>query len=362
MKTYNHYIKLALVCTVILLTFTHPLLHSNAQNDDNTLLTILENVPQEHVFPQMAAMTLTYAHYRSIEQANGVVPIKSRDEYLALTEQERNLWQMSLLRIYAGPHNYANLTQEKINSMPEVIGFDFFDIDAAMVYGADPFVGTLIHSNDAPFARSQINGALRTRGFQPMEVETGVAWGKGGDGMTDINDIVLGDPFGGDVGLASRVAVLDDFTVGNSFLWGILQRSAQAQGDVAASYAELPEYQAMANALDQNDTLLQTIILSTAAAQQQQAIDEIDTLPPYILGAISDLQRDDMQIHRFTLLYDDAEFADIAAGLLPDLVTDVSGTWLDILGFEMMPVNIAENCCNTRHRGKNPHRTRCAQW
>ncbi|MEM6530573.1 MAG: hypothetical protein AAF653_19905, partial [Chloroflexota bacterium] len=342
MKTYNHYIKFVLVCLCIPLTFTHPLRYSQSQTA-NPLLELLENVSQEHVFPQMEAMTITYAHYRAIERANGIEPVRDRADYMSRMDTERNLWQMSLLRVYAGPHNYPNLTQDKIENMPELMGFDFFDIDSAMVFGSDPFVGTLVHSEDAPFDRREINMALHARNFDPLEVATGVAWGKGGDGMTDINNIEPGDPFGGDVGLSSRVAVLDNFTVGNAFLWGVLQRAAQAQNNKFASYAELPEYRAMAQALYAgNATLLQTIILSHTAGEQQQSAEEMNVLPPYVLAAISDLQQGEMQVHRVTLLYDDTDAAETAADMLPEVVTEVSGPWLENLNFEMGEVMVEQ--------------------
>ncbi|MEO1444211.1 MAG: hypothetical protein AAFV33_27705, partial [Chloroflexota bacterium] len=334
-------IKFVLVCLGILLTFTHPLRPSTAQSTENPLLYLLENVSQEHVFPQMAAMTITYADYRAIERANEIEPVRDRADYLSRTDTERNLWQMSLLRVYAGPHNYPNLTQDKIENMPDLMGFDFFDIDSAMVFGSDPYVGTLVHSADAVFDRRAINVALHTRNYDPLEVATGVAWGKGGDGMTDISHVEPGDPFGGDVGLASRVAVLDDRTVGNAFLWGVLQRAAETRNNEYPPYSDLPEYRAMAASLYGGDgTLLQTTILSRAAGEQQQPAEEVDMLPPYVLGGISDLQDGDMQIHRFTLLYDDTDAADTAAALLPELVTEVSGPWLENLNFNMGEVQV----------------------
>jgi hypothetical protein len=228
----------------------------------------------------------------------------------------------------------VNLTQDKIETMPELMGFDYFDMDQALVYGADPFVGTIVHSEDAAFSRARTAAALAARGYDSRWSAGGVAWGKGGDGMTDIDNIALGDPFGGDVGLASRVAVLDRHTVANSFLWAILLKTTEAHAGETPAYDALPEYRTMARALPpETGELLQAFILSPGAGHTQQPNDALPALPPYTLAAAADLQVGTQQVHRLVLLYERAADAETALFQLPGRVAAFDNGWLDTLNF-----------------------------
>ena len=334
-----NYIKLGLIIGLCGLVFSTALTPAHTQADD-PLLTLLASAASEPAFPQMAANTVSYADYRAIEQASGVASPRNRAAFEALSPAEQAAWEAALLRIYGGPANWPNLTREKIAEMPELVGFDFFDVDQALRYGADPFVATLFHSADGALSSVATGQALRARGYQPQIVPTGLAWGRGGDGMTDINQIQNGDPFGGDVGLASRVAVLDSQMVGNAFIWSILARVAQAHAGEVPSYADLPEYQAMSTALQAGDgALLQAFILNELAGEAQTAPAELDApgLPPYVLAATADLQADTQSIHRVIVLYADASAAEQAAAQLPALISAFDNDWLDTLGFDAQP-------------------------
>lgn len=340
MTNYTHYIRIGWLVSVIILTFTGSLSYAQGANP---LLIMLASVPQDPVYPPMSANTISYADYRAIERANGVPNPASRTEFDLMDETLQSWWQASLLRIHAGPPGFVNLTTDKIATMPELMGFDYFDMDQALVYGADPYVGTVVRSADGAFSLTETTKALSARGYSPRASATGIAWGLGGDGMTNIDNIALGDPFGGDVGLASRVAVMDTHTVANSFLWGILLKTTEAHTGETPSYDELPEYRVMARVLSpQGGDLLQAFILNREAGYQQQPHADLPPLPPYTLAAAADLQVGAQQVHRIVLLYADATDAEKALFQLPGRVAAFDNGWLETLNFTAPRLSVDE--------------------
>lgn len=347
MNIHTHYIKFVQLLVVVGMTFTVSLRHGGATppthsaggtNELNPLLELLHSIPQEPTYPQMQALTISYANYRAVERANGVPNPANRDEYAVMDDTVRAWWQTSLLRITAGPPGFVNLTQDKIETMPELVGFDYFDMDQALNYGAAPYIGTLVRSDAPAFDWARTSDALSARDYDPRRSAAGIAWGRGGDGQTDLDAIALGDPFGGDVGLASRVAVLDSTTVANAFLWGILLATADAyEGDVPA-IADMPEYRVMAQALRPNQgELLQAFILNQDAGRNQQVQDVPDPdrthLPPYVLAAAADLQVEETQVHRVVVVYRTPAQANRAAERISALITAFDNGWLQTIGF-----------------------------
>lgn len=334
-----HYLKITLLITV----FT--VVSSSAQPTphNDPLLALLKSVPQQAVFDQMNALTLSYADYRALEHAAGLPPIADREAFNALDPATRTQWEIALLRLHAGHEPFTNLAGERIAQMPELLGFDYFDVDQTLVYGAAPFVGNLLHSSTGNFQRDAVNAALEARRYERREVATGDAWGMGGDGMTDMANLEMGDPFGGDVGLSSRVVVLDRYTVGNAFIWGIIVEMAETHAGDSPNYGEIPAYPTLINALahDHDDErLIQTVILNTAAGDQQ--IADGDPLPRYTLAAVADLQSGSDQLHRVVLLYPDKIDARRAARDLPARIAAFDNGWITTLGFSANTPTLTE--------------------
>lgn len=310
--------------------------HPPAQVDEPDaapLVALMANIPLLPVFPDMEPHLINYVNYRAVEQANGIAPIADRAAYRALTDKERAAWQTSLLRVRAGLDGMVNLTHERINAMPELLGFDYFDMDSSLWYGNEPFIGVLVRSEDGRFLATRTASALATRGFERRVVATGTAWGKGGDGMTDLANIELGDPFGGDVGLSSRVAVFDPYTVMNSFLWPLVFTSAEAHAGIQPNYTDFDIFPHTAQQLAQDGDLLQALIVNRTVGERYAADPDALTLPPYDLAAVADLQRDEQQVQRVLLVYAEEAAAERALDLLPGFISEFDGGWLDRLGF-----------------------------
>ncbi|MEO0565334.1 MAG: hypothetical protein AAF125_24720, partial [Chloroflexota bacterium] len=208
------YRKLTVVVTVCLLLFTG--VYAN-HDEVHPLAALLRAVPTTPAFAQMTANTVSFVDYRALESAAGLPRLTSRSDYDDLSEEMRAAWRASLQRVHAGPGGMINIVDQRITDMPDLLGFGYFDVDAALVYGSAPFTGTLLHSASGDFDAEVTAKALDRRGYERREVATGEAFGLGGDGMTDIENLEMGDLFGGDVGLSSRVAVFDANTLMNSF-------------------------------------------------------------------------------------------------------------------------------------------------
>lgn len=282
---------------------------------------------------------LDYIHYRALEQAAQAPTFANRAGYLAADASAQAAWQGALTRASAGVSGMANLTTLRIEQLPELLGFDYFDVDASLVYGASPFVGNLLYSERGAFNATFTARALQARGFSLGVLATGTAWGKGGDGQTDVNALEMGDLFGGDVGLASRVAVLDAHTLGNAFIWGILVQAAEAHDGRRATLADSRMYRTLAAAMSPVDGLLvQATLLNTLAGQQQ--LEGEGTLPPYLLAGLADTQVGEQSGLRLVLLYGRYTHAKDAAAALPALIAAYDPGWLARLGYTDSPPEV----------------------
>ncbi len=326
------YLKYIILVSVSLWVFTG----INAQPHPDPLPILLRSVPTTPAFAPMQANIISFVDYRAIEAAADVGPVQSVADYRHMDAATRATWQAALLRVQAGPASFVNLVETRIEQMPGLLGFGYFDVDAALTYGADPFTGTLLYSADGDFSPVQTAAALMRREYRPRMVATGGAWGLGGDGMTDVTNMAMGDPFGGDVGLASRVAVFDSHTVMNGFIWDLVFIAAEAHQGVGPAYGDDAPYITLTEALRSDDSaLLQAVIVSPAAGRHQTPPTNAATLPAYQLAAIADYQRGDRQVHRWVLLYDNPLAAAQAAQAMPGLLTEFDQGWLDTLGFEI---------------------------
>ena len=172
--------------------------------ETNPLLNMLALVPESALNFGDPPRTIRYADFAALEATHHIQP-DSAAEFTALNELERNTWTNGLTRIQAMPAYVLNNTYQRINEMPALVGFEWFDIDQVLTFDNLPFAG-MIYAGD--FDADSIELALTEREFGVTEYEGVTIWNRGGDGMTDITLMALGDPFGGDVGWSSRIAVM----------------------------------------------------------------------------------------------------------------------------------------------------------
>ncbi len=304
---------------------------------DQPLLELLALVPQENAYPQMNSGVLSYVDYRAVERAYPGTPhIDDAAEYAALSDDARALWQTARLRIHAGPLPFTNLVDERIADMPRLLGFEYFDMDRALQFGSDPFTGVLVESEARAFSAPRTALALAARGYDPTRLAAGLrGWAKGGDGMTDVDNIEIGDPFGGDVGLSSRVVVIGDRYVTNSFLWPIVAATAETVAGDRLSLADLPEYRSLVESMGRTGDLLQAIIVQPGALTA-----EGDPLPSYDLAAIADYQQGDEQVYCIVVAYNDIAAAEAAADALPGRMLAFDAGWFDLVGLTIHPPTI----------------------
>jgi hypothetical protein len=313
-------------------------------DDDNALQTLLVNVPQHPAISEMIANRISYADYRALERASGLPELHSLTNYEALSDGEKQQWSMARLRLHTGPNGFNNLVTERLAAMPDLIGVDFFAVDAALTYGYPPFTADIMYSRRGQLLSVSVSGALQARDYERRIVATGSAWGLGGDGMTDFGNVQTGDPFGGDVGLSSRVAVFDPYTLANASIWGILFASAEAHREIQPSFASDDAYQSAAAFIHANDdaTLIQALMVSPIAGLLQTPHESLPLLPTYQMAVLTDHQRNTEQIASVTLFYADADDAALAAEMLSGHMAAYDTGWLEQLGYETPTVTQAD--------------------
>ncbi|MBC7815069.1 MAG: hypothetical protein H7175_28185, partial [Burkholderiales bacterium] len=170
----------------------------------NPLLDMLALVPESALDFGDPPHIIRYGDFAALEATHHISP-DSADEFAALNDSERSHWTNGLMRMQALPPYILNNTYQRIAEMPTLVGFEWFDIDQVLTFANLPFAG-MIYAGD--FDPASIETALTEREFGVTEYEGVTIWNRGGDGMTDITLMSLGDPFGGDVGWTSRIAVM----------------------------------------------------------------------------------------------------------------------------------------------------------
>lgn len=335
----------ALLVLIVASTFTF------AQDDepDSSLHQIMALVPAT---PDLLTSSLpfSYVDYRAVELARpGVTPFASHEEFMSELDNSRaRLWIASTRRISTGPQDhlqYMMLAEE----MPQVVGFDFFDIDGGLYYGQPPGAGTLFMGE---FDRENIRSAFTKRDYTQEEINGMEVWcppnGCNSGMEVDLtNRNPGGNPFGGQLGRREPI-ILGDGWIFSAPGFGVLRiQAAVAAGD-RESVLDLTEYSASANAILSMGDLIQvqyvnpldlnvgdpgTLLLTDPEADLDDIVEQIQaelnevSLPPYSLVAFADVipfETDD-ELALIVLVYTDEADAEAAGSAVSErLETAVS--------------------------------------
>lgn len=289
----------------------------------NRLLDMLALVPASAVAAEHEPI-LSYADYRSLEAACGILNPGSREGFLA--EKDRGLWINAMMRLISGPDlSYA---LQQIQGMPEVVGFDFFAIDRALVFGGAPRTGTILAGQ---FDTAQIDTALAARQFERVDYSGVTIWRRFDDLSINIAARDLADPFGGYLGQAARIAAIPGggelVYLANSATDDLTQAMVAAAQDGQPSLADLADYRSLAEAVADSTRysgqLIQVSIYSMATVglvpgnpgqvpggtNAPNPTAEYGVLPVYTLAMLADRQEGDEEVHLIALAYANAEVA-----------------------------------------------------
>jgi hypothetical protein len=235
-----------------------------------------------------------------------------------------------------------------MEEMPVTVGFDFFDVNQTLTFGAPPAT-TVLWSGD--FDLDAIAAAHQARGYLQAEVGGLPAWcGKEGcdSGMQqDFRNIEPGNLFDPALGRPVPFLTLPG-TLISSPAWEMLEELADTSEGNMSSLLDAPDYRTLAEAITESSVnsgeLVSALFLPTQAVMleldlndptslapflgQHATPDQLEqlaqegvpdfiadygTLPPYQLAAMADRQEGDQQVAVIALAYESAEDAEIAA-------------------------------------------------
>ncbi|MBZ0310356.1 MAG: hypothetical protein K8I82_30120, partial [Anaerolineae bacterium] len=234
-----------------------------------------------------------------------------------------SLWRTNSTRIQSGPAEvFQYLTV--FEKMPQILGFDVFDINRALTYGDPPGTG-YIYNGD--FDLEAVAAAHLERGYSQTDYNGIVLWcGSVGCENGFKQNIPARDPaniFGGDLGREFPFALTPNYIYVSGDLTR-LQDMMDTQAGTLESQLDIPAYLAAADAATVSESLLiQVQILSPIQVGYQPNIalpeayeayfESVGNLPPYELVALVDKQDGTDQLASMILVYDSEDDAKQAA-------------------------------------------------
>jgi hypothetical protein len=174
-------------------------------SDAAPLLDLLSLVPDTLTVREGTPL-ISFANFRSAVADSPSQP-QTREDFAAMQDEERQSWFAALRRLRSGPTDLLQYALPMIETMPELLGFEWFDIDAALSYGTPPRMGMLLTVADSSEALAE---HLRSREFEETTFEGVTIWQRQADGQVNIARREPGDPFVGPLGMAARIAVLPE--------------------------------------------------------------------------------------------------------------------------------------------------------
>jgi hypothetical protein len=311
-----------LICSVLLLTVlamlpVHP---TSAQPAPDPLLDMLALIPDTPDARPSNGLGVTYADYHAVLEASGI-KIPANIAALAGPAGARPL--SVLMRVIAGP---GTLMTYFLRFDSKTVGFDLFDISRAAAFGTPPHDGMILAG---AFDAEKIGAALTARDFEKNDVEGVTVWSRFEDAKIQITAKEPGDPFGGYLGMAARIAVLPGY-LANSRYWDITKAIVAASKKEQKSLADAPDYRALADAITDpqtyQGTLLQALFFpvytletgtfEVRGLQNPPDLSQYAALPAYSTAVLGDRQEGATQVHLVALLYPDTDTAQRAAAEL----------------------------------------------
>jgi hypothetical protein len=302
-----------------------------AQADDTPLLQMLARIPDS----ENGRDFLTYADYQALVAARpGAPSVNSWADFTALSKEQSALFISALSGLNSGPDFYVRGLMQ-LADMPQVVGFDLFDIQRAASYGQPPSqVGLL----EADFDPDAVIAAHTARGYTHATEDgmTLLCGAKGCDDMSlNLDGVNPANPFGGSLGRSQPVLIGDGVIASSASIGAVAELASTLVGETH-SLAAQPDYHAAAEAITQDGTLLQAAFIrpadipqasaaamrSNLSSEQTQAIlgqIKADFVPllQYNLIAFADTASADQQTTLIALVYTNHDQAETAAATFP---------------------------------------------
>lgn len=297
------FVKMLAAALVLIMVVPLSAQVERAEMGSGSLAALLRFVPDT----AEARRWLTYGDFRAGEAGRGL-PF-TPDSYSYFDNQSPELPSQLWTRVtplgglslnYLGA--YADL--------PQILGFDFFDIDRSLVWGQPPYQGTILQGE---FDEAAIRAAHESRGFVESDIDGAPLWcaeaGCDTGLQMNVDERELTDIFGGDLGRKFPRALVGDFMIGTG-VDTTLERMIEANAGEVNSLADAEDIQALVAALD-GDRYIRS-------AQFASPLDFPEFNPAMILGerATEEMIRELMEQFEESgsrlPLYSAVVFADVA--------------------------------------------------
>jgi hypothetical protein len=257
------------------------------------------------------------------------------------------LWWSVFLNYSTTSPNRANLLSVA-ETMPDIVGFGFFDIEREITYGTPPRASAIfsLRSN-----LQLVRDAFSNQGFTQADNPDAELWcgAVGCEGGTNFNpaERLSENPFGGDLGRQQPMVIGDGFLMSSPAL-EIVEAHINATNNAIPSLADNPDYAAAVSAAAGYGPLLQAFfldgsllldvqtalpidpsMLARADRQERRAFidsllarfeDGAETLPAYNLLMFADTANNSQHLALVLLTYNDQSSAELAAEILPDRI------------------------------------------
>ena len=282
---------------------------------------------------------VSFVDYRAVESARpgAATPMSyaALDALRAADDPSARLWMAAYQGIASGSSELPQYLTLGGPDWPRLLGFDFFDVDRDIAFGAPPSNGAALFGRFDP---ASIATAFAARGYTATE-ESGrtllCSSTDGCDGGTQlhIDQLDPRNPFGGKLGRAEPLGVsaaeLDSSASGET-MRAMLDTASGATPSLGAD----PGYRAAAEAASTGATVLQATLVPGAMVsadlaslliqggdatrtELEQIAASFTPIPAYDLLVFADGASDTEQIVRVGLVYQDAASAQEAADAIP---------------------------------------------
>ena len=264
----------------------------------------------------------SYVDYHAIATAMGVKIPPNDAAFQAMGKDQQAQWLWASWRIAAGPSELVQaFSSVLVGAMSSTVGFDWFAIDRALVYGEPPETSTILA---VQYDAAKVGQVLQARQFERKEVQGVTVWYRFEDGAVSLKDRNPADPFGGRLGAAARVALLPGGIIANSRFWGRVENIIGVVKDQRPSLAGNDDFRVLAEAVTDANRYHGALLQANFFAPQVFAYTTVDPrhqmsnppdlsqygpLPCYSLVALVDRQEGDRQVNLIAAVYPAADTA-----------------------------------------------------
>ncbi len=325
MNAWNKGVSVGVAGLLLFGLQTQPQLHAQ-DADTSPLLELLAYIPAEN-----NRRDLYFADRQALEEAYTGVQVpptfadfQNRSDSADATDEQRawQAWFKSVMNVYIPTAQYMNF----MDTLPEVLGIDYFDIDQELQYGVPPESGLILVGE---FGVTAAEAAFANRGYE----QVGNLWCFEGDCSTgmavSVDNINPTNPFGGQLG-RDQPTFIQEGMIASSTVPFQLGYDAEGSALEFTTLAEETDIVDTVHALHALGTVIQVSMFDGDVAgvmnfvnprftpeqidaiREALALDDAPTISPYSMVTIADVVTEDAQLGVMAFAFDSVEDAEIS--------------------------------------------------